>query len=361
MNPFDLPSAPATSQARTTPTIWLVLLPSTHILDLAGPLQVFASCGEMGWAPLDVRCVSIDQQVYAYQGIALSGLEPLPTYLRDDDVILVIGSKRNTSPAYLSAERRTAAWLREVADAHPDMALGSICTGAFVLGEAGLLDGRKCTTHYRYTDDLQRLFPKASVVENRVFVEDERLATSAGVATGTDLALHLVGKLVDPKISNAVAQELVVFRRRAGSDPQLSIWTSARNHLNTRIHRIQDQLQQDFCTSIDLQDLANQAHVSYLHLARMFRAETGMTLSKYLTSLRIEHARSLLRDTPIGIDQIAVMSGFQTTHAFRAAWRKEERISPTDFRKMPRSRLPDAIAHEEDDVDDELQAVDAEL
>lgn len=187
-------------------TLWFLLLPGTHILDLGGPLQIMASLEELKLAPINVRCIAASQQVGSFQGVTLSGLHPLPERLAAQDVLFVVGNKLSAIPGETALMTATAQWLAQVVRHTPDVTLCSICTGAFLLGEAGLLDGRECTTHHRYVDLLQARYPKAKVLENRLFVEDHGVFTSAGVSSGTDLALHIVSLQFGKAAANHVGR-----------------------------------------------------------------------------------------------------------------------------------------------------------
>ncbi|CAH0647496.1 MULTISPECIES: GlxA family transcriptional regulator [Pseudomonas] len=315
-------------------TIWFLLLPGTHILDLGGPLQIMASLEELRLAPVSVRCIAARQQMSSYQGVTLSGLHPLPEQLSPEDLLFVVGNKLSTSPSDAATLAATAQWLANVMGQTPDVQLCSICTGAFLLGEAGLLNGRECTTHHRYVGLLQARYPKAKVLENRLFVEDDGLFTSAGVSSGTDLALHIVSLHFGKAVANQVAQELVIYRRRAGEDVQLRAADLARNHIHPLVHAAQDYIDTHLGSSFSFEQLASQFNVSYRHLARLFRENTGQTLQDYLRAQRIDLARDLLRGSRLNVEQIAERCGYGSSHAFRLAWRREMPQPPLQFRSV---------------------------
>lgn len=313
-------------------TIWFLLLPGTHILDLGGPLQIMASLEELQLAPVNVRCIAARQQVSSFQGVTLSGLHQLPDRLAPQDLLFVVGNKLSATPADTAILTATARWLAQVVRQTPDIQLCSICTGAFLLGEAGLLDGRQCTTHHRYVDLLRTRYPAAKVLENRLFVEDDGVFTSAGVSSGTDLALHIVSLQFGKVVANQVAQELVIYRRRAGEDVQLRAADLARNHIHPLVHAAQDYIDAHLGTHFSFEQLASQFNVSYRHLARLFRDNTGQTLQNYLRAQRIDLARELLRGSHLNVEQIAERCGYGSSHAFRLAWRQEMPQPPLQFR-----------------------------
>jgi transcriptional regulator GlxA family with amidase domain len=315
-------------------TAWFLLLPNTHILDLAGPLQVISTCPELGIAPLQVRCIGPSPQISCFQAIQLAGLEPMPAQLGEGDLLFVIGHKLLPAGRSDPLQAQAVRWLRDVAGSTADLVVCSICTAAFLLGEAGLLDERDCTTHHRYAAQLQQRFPRARVVDNQLFVQDGNLYTSAGVSTGIDLTLQLIRQHLGRQQANQVAQELVIYRRRAGNDPQLSARDLARNHIHPLIHDVQDFLEQHFTQPIVVEDLARHFNLSYRHLARLFRSHAGMTLKGFLGKLRIDHARHLLATQRIPAELLAERCGFSSSHALRLAWNKEMSLSPLQYHKL---------------------------
>jgi transcriptional regulator GlxA family with amidase domain len=169
----------------------------------------------------------------------------------------------------------------------------SVCNGAFVLGAAGLLDGRRCTTHHDLQDDLARRYPRACV-RDVLYVLDGRVVTSAGIASGIDLALHLVATAHGPGAAARVAREMVVYARRNGSEPQASAMLRHRAHLSDTVHRAQDLIDARFTERLPLAALAASSGVSQRTLTRLFGQATGMTPLRYRQLLRAEHAEHLI-------------------------------------------------------------------
>lgn len=262
----------------------------------------------------------------------MGGLQQLPKQLSPQDLLFVVGNKLSSTSNDTEIMTATAQWLTGAVSQAPGVQLCSICTGAFLLGEAGLLDGRQCTTHHRYVDLLQKKYPKAKVLENRLFVEDGDVFTSAGVSSGTDLALHIVNLQFGKVAANQVAQELVIYRRRAGEDVQLHATDLARNHIHPLVHAVQDYIDGHLKTNFSFEQLAGQFNVSYRHMARLFRDNTDQTLHDYLRAQRVDLARELLRDSRLNVEQIAERCGYGSSHAFRLAWRREMSQPPLQFR-----------------------------
>ncbi len=172
--------------------------------------------------------------------------------------------------------------------------VASVCAGAEALGRAGLLDGRRCTTHHGLQDALARRYPKASVVRDVLYVVDDRVVTSAGIASGIDLALHLIASQHGPGAAGRVAREMVVYARRNGDEPQTSALLRHRSHLNDAVHRIQDLIEARFADRLTLADLAVAAGCSERTVTRLFGRATGLTPLRYQHILRVERAEHLI-------------------------------------------------------------------
>ncbi len=190
--------------------------------------------------------------------------------------------------------------------------LCSVCTGAFFLAMTGLLDGRKCTTHWRLTDRLRQMFPKINVIDNILFTEEDRIFTSAGVTSGIDLALHIIAKIKDDQVSYKIARELVVYNRRSGHDAQHSIHLKYRNHIHSGVHKIQDWLHEKIDKKMVLDDLAELACMSTRNMTRVFKKETGITINDYIYLLRKEKIKELLKNPNLSRRDIAQQCGLKS-------------------------------------------------
>jgi transcriptional regulator GlxA family with amidase domain len=197
---------------------YFLVLPNLHMLDLAGPLQIIATLKEVGIADVDVECIGPQRAVQSFQNVMLREIQPLPLRLRSTDALFVIGSKLDTALMASASWREAVAWLSERVVASADGPLvGSICTGTFLLAQAGLLDGRFCTTHHRFMQQLRTGFPAVHVLDNRVCVRDGNIWSSAGVASGIDLALQVVAQEFGEGAAIRVARENSVHLRRFGA------------------------------------------------------------------------------------------------------------------------------------------------
>jgi transcriptional regulator GlxA family with amidase domain len=224
-------------------------------------------------------------------------------------------------------------WLRESYERGTHLA--SVCSGAFALGEAGFLKERRCTTHWSLTDELQLRYPDARVATTALYLHDGRITTSAGIASGIDMALSLIESHYGPTMTAKVARDLVVFLRRHGGQDQTSVYLSFRDHLHPGVHRIQDWLSSHFAEPVRLPRLAKLANMSSRNLVRSFKIATGLTPLQYQQRLRLEFAGSLLRDSQLTLESIAESSGFADARHFRRLWKSTFHGPPSELRRAP--------------------------
>lgn len=296
---------------RTRRTIFAVF-PGCEILDLAGPLQAFHEAAAFG-ARYDVTHHALTPTIRSAQGLELSGLEPLPSVGPGDRVVV---------PGYpVTTERvppKLVAWLRQAHRAGAEVC--SVCTGAFALGEAGALDGRMCTTHWRRVPELRARFPRARVVGDRLFVDDGGVVTSAGIAAGIDMALALIERDAGPVVAGEVAREMVVYMRRDGAHKQDSVYLDYQTHLSPGIHQLQQHLVSNPASRETLGELAAIAGMSERNLTRVFKRATGISIHDYREQLRIERARDLMRNPTLTLDAVAAACGFADARQLRRVW-----------------------------------------
>ncbi|MGV9905740.1 GlxA family transcriptional regulator [Streptomyces sp. NPDC003388] len=268
-----------------------VLLPGVHLLDLAGPAQVFSTAVTFG-QPYVLDYVAQEPQVRSAQGLPLTARTDWPA-LGPDDLIVVPGWSAPTLRHGPSISPDTTGRLRAHHAAGGTVA--SVCAGAQALGQAGLLDGRRCTTHHQLQDELAARHPRATVVRDVLFSADDRVVTSAGIASGIDLALHLLAARHGPALAARVAREMVIYARRNGSEPQASAMLRHRGHVDDTVHRVQDMIDAHYAQPLPLARLAAHAGVSARTLTRQFsRATGGLTPLRYQQTLRLERAEHLI-------------------------------------------------------------------
>ncbi|MBK9735488.1 MAG: DJ-1/PfpI family protein [Saprospiraceae bacterium] len=288
-----------------------LVLPNVHMLDMSGPDQVFHESVYYG-ANLEIKYCTFQNNINSSTGLPLGSMANFKDILLSkDDYIIVPGA----DAAYLTSDLFTSntdifIWLKMAYD--QGVKICSICTGAYVLGMAGLFNDKKCTTHWKHTKQLQLMFPKAKVMENILFTEDLGIFSSAGVTSGIDLALHIVSTLKDAYTTYLVARELVIFNRRQGSDAQHSSELGYRNHLHTGIHKVQDWLYENLHHKTKLSELSDIACMSTRNLTRIFKKETGVSILEYLTMLRKSKIHQMKQNPNYSRKQIANMCGLRS-------------------------------------------------
>ncbi len=286
--------------------VLFVILPETLLLDLAGPAEAFRIANQRlrgrGRAPVfQLRLVGPQAQCSTSIGAALAAVKPLPAVLNGPSWIVLLGQPSGNESALRTplprAWTRTRRWLAQVVQprlSEGDTRLVTVCAGALLAADAGLLAGRRCTTHHEMLADLQRIAPSAQVLANRVFVEDGPILSSAGITAGIDMALHLVAQTCGDAIAAAVAQTMVIYLRRGSEDPQLSPLLSGRNHLHAAVHRVQNAVGDDPARAWPLDAMAAVAHVTPRHLTRLFAAHVGRTPREYVEGIRVAQASSAI-------------------------------------------------------------------
>ncbi|MGF1428133.1 GlxA family transcriptional regulator [Kitasatospora sp. LaBMicrA B282] len=293
------------------PKVVFLLAPDVHLLDLAGPAQVFFSAGEFGH-PYEIHYVAETDSVRSAQGLVLRA-EPDWPALTAADLVVVPGWQ---SPLRTPGPLRPQT-LARLTDHHTrGGTVASICGGADALGRAGLLDGRRCTTHHEVQEQLARRYPRAQVVRDVLYVVDGRVVTSAGIASGIDLALHLVAVRHGPAEAARVARAMVVYVRRNGDEQQASALLRHRGHVVEAVHRAQDLIDARFTDRLALGELAAAVGVSERTLTRRFTAATGLTPLRYQQELRLERAEHLLAGGTTG-EAAARAVGFQDARMLR--------------------------------------------
>lgn len=292
-------------------------------LDLAGPAEVFTLAG---WP---VQIVTADgAPVRSSSGITMVPDGDLASARGRIDILMVVGGE-GTPGAMTDA--RLLAWLRRASKRSGRVT--SVCSGAFVLAEAGLLDGRRATTHWSVCDTLARRYSTIEVDPDSIYVRDGDVWTSAGVTAGMDLALALVEEDLGRDVALSIARRLVLFLRRPGNQSQfsaqLSVQTADRDALREVQHHIAEHLDAD----LSVESLAARASMSPRHFARCFREETGSTPARFVEAARLEAARRRLEESGDSIDVIAHSCGFGTSETMRRAFVRTLHVAPTEYRR----------------------------
>ncbi|MCT4353268.1 GlxA family transcriptional regulator [Streptomyces sp. Je 1-79] len=317
--------------------VLVVLFDDVQSLDVTGPVEVFAGAGRVAGSggTYPIATASLDGGLVRTH----SGLRMLPdTTLAEADrphTLLVPGGEGTRRP-----DPRLIDWLRE--NAPRADRLVSVCTGALLLAEAGLLDGHRATTHWAACDHLARCYPEVDVEPEPIFVRDGSLSTSAGVTAGIDLALALVEEDLGRDAALTVARHLVVFLRRPGNQAQFSAQLAAQTARRQPLRDLQQWITEHPSDDLSVEALAARARLSPRHFARAFQAETGTTPGRYVDRVRMEHARRLLEQTADGVQEVSRAAGYGTPEAMRRAFVKAMGTAPADYRRRFHAPVPSA-------------------
>jgi transcriptional regulator GlxA family with amidase domain len=279
-----------------------------------------------GLTPFDFRVCGIEPGVPLTNTTGAALIPPFGLEAMEDaDLIAVPAARiRDDYPEELLEALRRA-------DARGATLL-SVCSGAFVLGAAGLLDGRDCTTHWRFADALARRFPKARVNPDVLFVDDGNLISSAGTSAGIDASLHLVRRELGSAFANTIARNMVVPPQRDGGQRQY-IERPISDCTDDTFSELIDDLAQHLDETHTVSGLASRVHMSTRSFSRRFVAETGVSPMQWLTRQRILHARLLLETTDLSIDEVALRCGFASATLFRHHFDQEVGVPPTRYRR----------------------------
>ena len=310
--------------------IYIVVVPGTMLLDLAGIAEPFRMAQRLG-ARYTLHVVGPTTRSRCSVGLDVCGIEPLPRRLPPDATLFVPGTA-NSATDYKSRESVQAAeWMARVVT--PTNRLCTVCSGVFLAAHSGLLRGRSCTTHHLLTERLAREHPDIPVVENRIFVRDGPVFTSAGATTGVDLVLHLIAEDNGPELALEVARMLVIYFRRSGADLQLSPWVLHRNHIHPALPRVQDAVIRDPARAWTLPQLAREACASPRHLARLFHEHAGISPMTYVRKVRMAAAKEIVHGSQHQLGRVAEMVGFASEEQLRRAWRRFEGTNPAEARR----------------------------
>jgi transcriptional regulator GlxA family with amidase domain len=319
--------------------VYLVLRKDFLLLDLSAVVEPLRLANEIAGAELfSFHYVASSGHVESSVALSVGPVEPLPHALPGDAIVVLIGTRSATMEQNRPLQPPVIQWLRRaLAPSHLVMC---ICSGALLAGEAGLLENRDCTTHHALCAQLARDRPLARVRENRIFVRDGNVLTSAGVTAGIDLTLFVLAELEGESLALTVSRELVMYLRRSGEDPQLSPLLAHRNHLHPLVHRVQDAIIADHRQDWSLPGMARLAHMSTRQLTRVFHACTGMTPAAYVTLIRVARARELLDTSRLSIERVSEDSGFGSVRQFRRAFLAHFEIAPSRWRATTGGAAP---------------------
>jgi transcriptional regulator GlxA family with amidase domain len=315
--------------------IVILAFPAMQSLDLTGPLEVFASAqtlleahprADRGYHPLiltrdgsPIRCSS------GLQIVPHGSFADTPPAL--DTLVIPGGHGAHDA----SIDPTTVAWISRTSPRARRTT--SVCTGAFLLAAAGLLDGRRVTTHWAAAEELARRHPAVRVDPHPIFLRDGHIWTSAGVTAGIDLSLALVEQDLDRDIALTLARHLVMFLRRPGNQSQFSATLASQEPLSDPLREVRRHIVEHPADDLSIEALAARAHMSPRHFARCFRAQTGVTPARYVERVRLDAARRALEDTALPIAHVANACGFGTAETLRRSFLRALGVAPSEYRR----------------------------
>jgi len=306
----------------------IVVYPGVQTLDVTGPAEVLRAATLMRPSAYDVTVAARDQGTLPTSTVSL-----MPDGRLEDvesgpiDTLIVAGG---TGTRAAEDDERLVDWLREAA--RRSRRVTSVCTGAFLLAKAGLLDGRRATTHWASCADLAARYPAVTVEPDPIFVRDGNVATSAGVTAGMDLALALVEEDLGRQTALDAARWLVLFLQRPGGQAQFSAQLAAQTADRAPLRELQGWIPDHLDQDLTVPALARRALMSDRNFARAFRRETGLTPGAYVEAARIERARIALETSDLPVEEVARRAGFGTVETMRRAFRRQVGVSPADYR-----------------------------
>jgi len=313
-------------------SILVVAFPDVQLLDVSGPLQVFASANELA-VQKGLAEPYTPQVVAAEAGpvTSSSGLALLTRSMRSVkghvDTLIVPGGRGVCAAA---ADARLTRWIRK--QSSRSRRLASVCSGAFLLAEAGLLDGRRVVTHWARCDELANRYPRLRVESDPIFVRDGNVWTSAGVTAGIDLALALVEEDFGRSMALEVARELVVFLKRPGGQSQFSAMLSMQK-ASDRFGELHAWIVAHLASDLSVPELARRLCMSERSFMRHYKAETGRTPARAVEQFRVEAAQRLLVETSWPVKRIATRSGFGSEESMRRSFVRLLRVAPQAYRE----------------------------
>lgn len=291
----------------TTKFLFLIL-PEVHLLDLAGPNQVISEAIDLG-VDFEIEYCGIEEEIKTSAHLGISKLKHFSEVeLKAGDYVVIPGSRVKFLTSFdFKKNSSLIDWI--LAEHKKGVILVTVCVGTYVVGEAGLLDNIECTTHFDQTQHLQKRFPKAIVKENILFTSANNIYTSAGIASGIDLMLHIIERHTGGNVAHRVARELVVYKRRDGVNEQHSVYFQYRDHIHNGIHKVQDYIIDNIGKKLYLNSLAEIANMSERNFSRLFKRETGITVHQFITNVRVEQIKNLFKNPDLSRKQIAKKVG----------------------------------------------------
>ena len=321
-----------------TQTVALIVFPGVQALDVTGPMDVFAEANAF-LAPgmrYELEVLGVEAGLLTCSnGLVIQAHRHFSQARPSYDLVLCAGGPtlpgQDFGPAFNT-------WLHSIC--RHSRRFGSICNGAFLLARAGLLEGRRVTTHWSDAAALALLCPNAQLDADRLFVQDDNLYTSAGVTAGIDLSLYLLSQDNGPHVALNVAKRLVVFTQRSGGQSQFSPFLTKANEAGSPVAKVQEHVLANLRADLSINELAQAAMMSPRNFSRVFAREAGVTPAQFVEGARVDAARLLLESTSMALKTVAYECGFRDAHHMRSVFMRRVGVSPQQFRMHFSAMLP---------------------
>lgn len=314
--------------------IVMLSVPPAEGVDVVGPLEAFGiasrmlkeSTGRYGYET-ELVTNAADLALPTSGGVRIVAHKHYQEVRGKVDTLLIAGGSGTRGPR----DQDLLAWLHKMAK--QTRRVCSICTGAYLLADAGLLNGKRATTHWKYVESFARQYPAVSWDPNPIFVQDGSIYTSAGISAGMDLSLALIEEDYGNALALEVARHMVIFLRRPGSQAQFSVALSAQAAERKSLQELQVWIAENLARDLSVDVLAARAAMSPRNFARVFRHELGSTPARYVEQVRVEAARTQLASTDDSVDQIASRCGFSSAELLRRCFLRHFKVAPSLYRK----------------------------
>ena len=328
---------------RSTQRVWFIVVPRTGILNVAGPWEVLGHANDvLGRAAYEVEALGLEAPAVRTRcGLVMGGLHPLPKHCKrlPDTLIVAGGSPLDPLPP---DHAPVVPWLRRHHNRIPRVV--SICTGAFLLAAAGILDGRRATTHWLHVHDLQARFPAVDVVDEGIYVEDRGVWTSAGVTAGIDLTLTLVEADHGHAVAMAVAKRMVLFLRRSGNQAQFSSSLRRQEQAPPELHDLAAFVLEHIDEPLPVERIAAGTGMSPRTLSRWCREHFEESPAQLVRRLRLDEARRLLAETSLPLKNVAARAGLGDPATLWRVFMQHLGVTPAEYRQRFAAREKEEIA-----------------
>lgn len=328
---YVLHSPPMSDSSSRPRKVALIGYPGVQSLDIAGPLEVFSMANRFGdpHAYEVILASSAGGTIVCNSGLSLAGSVRLADLPADLDTILIAGGDEDSLRR--AADEPVLEWLNQ--RVRTTRRIGSVCSGAFVLAAAGVLDGRRATTHWGFCDEMRRFRPAVRLEPDAIFVADPPFYTSAGITAGIDLCLSLVETDQGPQVALAIARNLVLFMRRPGGQTQYSAGLNVQAAATPRLRQLIAEVTADPVGDLSLPKLAERAGMSERTFSRIFQKEAGLGPASFVEMARVDRAKALLETSDWPLARLAERSGFGSVEALHRAFNKRVGATPGEYRQ----------------------------